>query len=97
MADNPNKQTQDNTLDTTLQDLESPVEIILDDSEIIDELKYSKTLEGNSFVYKDADISITDFDPEVLCPTALYVLRDRVTSLKELYYRFLEKGVDILS
>jgi len=54
-----------------------------------------KTLGDSYPVYKDAEVTIRDFDPSEVHPTSLYVLNGKLDRLRELRAELFEEGIDI--
>lgn len=58
---------------------------------LLDEVRDTKTLIGDKYPYKDADIRFEEFDPEELYPIAKYVLNpnlDRIRSMSKVFNIF---------
>lgn len=48
------------------------------------QVKTIETLDDRYPIYREADVSIKEFDPDEVRPTSKYVLRDRLVLMKEL-------------
>lgn len=50
---------------------------------------------GGGKVYENASISLEEFHPVELYPTALYVIKDNLRKIQEIREELLQKGIDI--
>lgn len=72
-------------------------EIIVQETELLQQVRNTVTLDGGIPVYADANIDLLQFDPTDVYPTALYVLQEHLDRLLVMYNVMREFGVDILN
>lgn len=72
-------------------------EIIVQETELLQQVRNTVTLDGGIPVYADAHIDLLQFDPTDVYPTALYVLQEHLDRLLVMYNVMREFGVDILN